>query len=253
MDSSAPYDLEAPIEDEPARLSARTVVLWLVAAALAVFLLTLNLASASIRSQATSLQAQLAPLQTAAAQAATPQPHELESSGAVARVETAAARVAAIKPTIAAGRVVWPAVIAAIGSYDPAQLALLAVTQNGREITLKGTAANEAAVAAYVRALEASALFERVSVQSMKTVARPFAPPAVTPTEASPTPTPTPDWHDAFEPDDAEPRDIFLSQAQQRAFCLPTMWTRSAFWPRRAGSTGSLRPTWRRVSIRCWR
>ncbi len=219
MDSSAPLELEEVFESAPSRLSPKTVILWLVAAAMAVFLLTLWLASSTIGREAQSLQAEFEDLQAALAQAQTPEPDQQESMNAIATVDASIAGILALRPTLDAHRVAWPAVLAAIGDFDPAQLALDSLAQSGPEITLKGRAASEAAVAGYTRSLEASGLFGRVAVQSMKTGATPFAPPTSTPTESGPTPTPTVDPQEDYEPDDAAPKEIFLGQAQRRTFC----------------------------------
>jgi Tfp pilus assembly protein PilN len=195
--------------------SLRTVALWLAAAGLAALLVSLSLTSANLRAQTAALREELGPMQATLAKVSTPGPQALETMDAVAVVETAAARMGALAPTLAARHVDWPMAIAAIGNYDPAQITLLSVTQSEREITLKGRAASNAAVDAYVRSLEGAGLFERVVIQSLKTVATPFAPPTPTPTAA---PTATPGPYDAYEPDDAQPADIFLGQPQQHTF-----------------------------------
>ncbi len=196
-------------------VSLKTVALWLVAAGLGVFLITLSLVTGSLRAQTAALQAELKPVQATVARLGTPEPRLVQTMDALAQFEASTAKMGALKPTLAARRVNWPAAMAAISNYDPAQIALLSVTQNEREITLKGRAATDPAVAAYARSLESSALFERVVIQSLKTLATPFAPLTSTPT---PTATPTPGPQDAFEPDDAQPKDIFLGQPQLHSF-----------------------------------
>lgn len=196
-------------------VSLKTVALWLVAAGLGVFLITLSLVTGSLRAQTAALQAELKPIQATVAKLGTPEPRLVQTMDALAQFEASTAKMGALKPTLAARRVNWPAAMAAISNYDPAQIVLLSVTQNEREITLKGRAASDPAVAAYARSLEGSGIFERVVIQSLKTLATPFAPLASTPT---PTATPTPGPQDAFEPDDAQPKDIFLGQPQLHSF-----------------------------------
>ena len=196
-------------------VSLRTAALWLLAAGLGVFLVTLSLVSGHLRGQAATLQAELKPVQATLAKLNTPEPRLVQTMDALAQLEASTAKLNALKPTLLAGRVDWPAAIVAIGNYDPTQITLLSVTQKDREITVKGRAASDPAVATYARALEGSALFERVAIQSLKTVATPFAPLTVTPTA---TATPTPGPQDAYEPDDAQAKDIFLGQPQLHTF-----------------------------------
>jgi len=195
--------------------SLRTVALWLAAAGLAALLVSLSFVSGNLRARTAALQGELKPIQATLAKLNTPGPQALATMTALAQVETITARMNALAPTLAARHVDWPAAIVAIGNYDPAQIVLLSVTQNEREIAVKGRAASDTAVAMYTRSLEGAGLFERVVIQSLKTVATPFAPLTRTPTA---TPTPTLGPQDAYEPDDAQPKDIFLGQPQQHTF-----------------------------------
>ena len=84
---------------------------------------------------------------------------------------------------------------------------------------------------AYAHDLEESGLFSRVVVQSLKTIATPFATPTSTDVEPTGTPltptatitptvtpTPTPKVSDEYEVDDFEPKIIFLGQSQLHNF-----------------------------------
>ncbi len=246
------YDIEEYIEEqeqgqEPGKLSLRTLSLWLIAGGLAILFATLFLISASIRSGVNQMQADLEPLQATLTAINTPPPEVLALQSTLAPLEASVKALSAFTPTLSAEHVDWAAVMPALGSFDPTQMTILSLTQNGRELALTGRAASEAVVSDYAHSLEASGLFERVAVQSMKTVATPFSvetdTPVVTPpptplptatpspvpsptatTTPSPMPsptataTPTRDQRDAYEPDEPEPRDIYLGQPQLHNF-----------------------------------
>lgn len=232
MDATDPFDAQEAVDGRPRRPSLETISAWFVLAGLAVFSVTLWLAAANIRKGIAQAQADLAPLRSTLTRATTPEPKVLELMNTLAQIETSIKEVQAVRPTIAASQFDWSAIMAAIGSHDPSQLTLLSLTYGGNEVTLKGRAASDVTVANYARSLERTNLFARVVVQSIKAVATPAAPPSSTPT-AQPTPpptatpspshtptlTPTPDRRDAYEPDDGEPRDIFLGQPQVHNFC----------------------------------
>jgi hypothetical protein len=106
--------------------------------------------------------------------------------------------------------------------HDPSQIVIQGVTLKGREITLKGRASDASAVARFAGSLEATGLFGRVTVQSLKMVASPFATPTGTPTPSvtleTPTATPTSAPGDEYEPDDSEAKGIYAGQPQVHSF-----------------------------------
>ncbi len=232
MEASSLVDLEHAPEGQPKGPSAEAIIRWLVVLGLAMFYLPLYLISAGIGREVAGLQCELEPLQAALTRVNTPGPQVVELKSTLDHVQASIGEIEAARPTIAASHYAWPAIMAAIGSYDPARLRLLSITQSGGEIALKGRTVGDSAVAAYAHALESSSLFDRVVVQSMKTVATPAPSPTGTPSttptpkpsatpEPSPTATPTPthDPRDAYEPDDSQPRSIFLGKPQTHNFC----------------------------------
>ena len=214
----------------PAEQRLRVLSLWLVVAGLLTFFVTLYLYSVSVRVEIADMEAELKPLQATMTRVKTPEPKILALMSTLAPLESSIKEVNATKPTVAASHFVWPAIMSAIASHDPAQISLLSISQSGSEIILKGRAASDSAMTSYVRSLEASNLFARVVVQSVKTVATPVVLPTSTPpaqptpipTPPTPEPTPTPDLRDPYEVDDSQPRDIFLGQAQLRNFYPPS-------------------------------
>jgi len=227
MNPSAAYDPEELPEDQPERLSPKTISLWLVAMGLAVFFVTLYLTSANLRSQVADLQGELEPIQATLTAVNTPPPQVLQLGNALAQVEASIKAIDALKPTIAASHINWPAVMASLGSYDPTQLTLTSLVQRGNEITVKGRATSDAVVAAYARSLESTNLYERVVIQSIKALATPLPTAVTTPTPAPTVPptasptatcTSTPDLRDPYEPDDTQAKDIYLGQSQLHNF-----------------------------------
>jgi Tfp pilus assembly protein PilN len=202
------------------------LVLWLVVIGMLVFFLPLLLASAGIRRDANRLQGDIGFVRQTIVAMETPPADVL---AAMQERDAALAKAASIQQAateIATNFVDWPAVMAAVAGHDVSRVALSSVQQSGSEVTLYGRAVNDSAVVSYARQLEASNLFLRVVVRSIRAVETPFATAALSgaPTVEGPTPTstqtltPTPDLRDAFEPDDFDAQELFLGVPQQRNF-----------------------------------
>ena len=232
MDSGDAFDLDNLAEEAQPRKSPRgTIILWLVAASWIILLIPLYLFSTTVRGEVVRQEANLQAVSESLATVNAPAPELQELTDELARVQGAASDIEAAYSILAASHTNWPAVMAAIGSYNPSQLALTSIAQSGNRITLNGRAIDDTAVIAYSQALEQSGLFSRVIVQSVMLIATPFASPTsatvapsgtpLTPT-ATVTPTatltPTPNPVDAYEVDDFTPKPIFLGQAQSHNF-----------------------------------
>jgi len=225
----------------PRQRTPGTILLWVIAAGLCVALIPLLLITARMRDEATGLQATLTVVQQAMTSVPTPAPDVQQLATALAQVQDQAGQIQAIYPTLVAPRPDWRAVMAAINNYDPNQIALASLTQTGNQIEISGWAVNDTAVAAYSQRLEASGRFARVVIQSMHVVAAPTAtatPPQTPTVTATPSPTPsaTPNAQDAFEPDDVQPRPIFLGQPQVHTF-FPNGDTDTVTFLAKAGRT----------------
>jgi hypothetical protein len=149
----------------------------------------------------------------------------------LARVQEQATQVQALLPTLTGPRTDWPAVMSAVGSYNPNQIVLSSLAVANNQLTISGQAVNDTLVVDYARALEQSGHFSRVVVQSIRVIATPVLAPTIT---ASPTggatitptatftptftATPTTNPRDEFEPDDTQPKAIFLGQPQVHNF-----------------------------------
>jgi len=206
---------------QPGRAPRRAIILLLVAISLATFILPIYLASVSIRYDITHLEADLHFVQETLTIIRTPAPEVKELENTLAHIQGLVSEIEVNYPDIAAQHINWPAVMAAISNYNPAQLTLLSITQAGNRITLKGRAIDGPVVTAYARALRESGLFSRVIIQSMSVIT-PTPTGTITPTVTiTPTMTPTPTQSpcDEYEIDDFQPKDIFLGQSQSHNFC----------------------------------
>ncbi|GAF91129.1 unnamed protein product, partial [marine sediment metagenome] len=113
-----------PEQYRPFRLPRTVIILSLVAAGLAVLILPLYLLWTGIRGDIAHLEADLQPVQEALAKISTPAPEVLELMNTLTQTQKSAGQLEEAYPSIVAARTDWQAVLAAIGSYDPAQLTL---------------------------------------------------------------------------------------------------------------------------------
>jgi len=216
---------------------SRAVILWLVAIGMAIFIIPLSLVASTVARDIGRLEADILTAQYAFLLEPTSVPEVAELRGALSEVQGTLDQLAAVRPIIMGGRTDWQAIMAAIGNYHPDQLTLASLVQENRRIGLQGRAADDSAVVAYARALDASGLFSSVVVQSIKAVSTPFVTATsvdviptvepVTPTATleptptltpTPVPTATPDLRDVHEVDDFEARDIYFGEPQSHNF-----------------------------------
>ncbi len=253
-ESKPPVPSELGSLEQPQQLLAsiprRTLALWLLVISLAIFFLPLNFISTAIQDDAKDLETQLASLRASLTTVPTPVPPEVQRVlTPLAQVQGQLNQINAVYPTLIAPRPDWVSIMAAIGNYDPGEIALTSVTQNDNRttLTLTGRAVRDDAVVAYARSLEGTNLFNRVVVQSILAVPTitptltltptatalptptvpPVAtnPPTLTPTPSSTptvgptlTPSATPDLRDQYEPDDTDPKPIAFGLPQTHNF-----------------------------------
>ena len=220
-----------PEQPRSRKPSQRTIILGLVVISFAAFFIPLYFVSVSIRSENTRLESDLQFIQGALAEGYTPAPDIQDLTDALAQIQGAASEIEGARNAIEADHTNWAAVMAAIGNYNPSQLTLTSLSQADSRIILNGRALDDSVVVAYAQDLEESGLFSRVVVQSLKTIATPFATPTSVDVEATGvpltptatitptvTPTPTPKASDEYEVDDFEPKIIFLGHSQSHNF-----------------------------------
>lgn len=178
--SAAPPDPQA-IQQRLQKIR-QAAVIGLMAFSLLILLLALYLISTSVQNDIARSEANLASLQSQLIRLQTPAPAVQELLTTLSTTLTLANKLEAARPTIGHQ---WPALIAVLGSYDPAAITLTALRQEGNRITLTGQAINDSSAVAYVNQLEESTLFTSVVLESIVLV----------------TPTPRPD----AAPNAAEP------------------------------------------------
>jgi Tfp pilus assembly protein PilN len=218
-------------QPQPQGISRTAIILWLVVIGSVVFFIPLNLIGTTVRGDVTRLEANLQPVQATLAVVGTPLPEVQGLLDDLTQAQESASKIEQAYLSLKAERVNWPAVMAAIGSYNPAQLSLTSLTYADNRVTLNGRAIDDSTVVDYARTLEESTLFSRVVIQSVRSAATPFASPTITGTTSpqttltptdnitpTATPTPTPNPRDEYETDDFEYTDIILGQSQRHNF-----------------------------------
>jgi hypothetical protein len=232
MPSSNSADLNTVSERYQQRKSLRNAIaLGLVALSLAILILPLYLVSAAVRDDVTRLETDLGSTQASLTSMGTLAPDVQELVDSLSRLEELSTELEGVRSTMVAGHVNWPAIMAAIGDFDPSQLSLTSLTQTDNQVILNGQAMDDSVVMLYARALEESLLFARAAVESINTMSTPFVAPPTTEREtpgASATPCAaitttvdvavSPPPGDDHETDDFQPTNIIFSQPQLHSF-----------------------------------
>lgn len=107
----------------------------------------------------------------------TPEPPVLALMSTLTTTRALAEQIRVAAP---ANVIYWPQLATALGQYNPERILLTSLTQVERRMTITGQASSEEAVVAYAQAIEASALFRTVAVQSIRIVPAPTATPLAT-------------------------------------------------------------------------
>ena len=214
--------LRATMESIP----RRTLVLWLLAATLGLLMLPLTLITAALADNVNILQAD----RQAAVQAQTTLPTLAPRVAALNKqldqVQVQANQIKALNPTLVAGNMAWTSVMAAIGNYDPSEIALDGIGRADGRLVVTGLAASDQAILTYVSSLQQSGAFENVVLQSVKIadsqiITMTVAPDLVTPTKTpshTPSASPTLNLRDIYEPDEAVEQTYYLGQFQIHTF-----------------------------------
>lgn len=119
------------------------------------------------------------------------------------------------------GRVPWLSVLERVIPDATSGVSLTSLRQHQDRLILQGVAGSEAALLAYSSRLQASPLFDDFQLSSAPIQPSPTPIPTSTPTVTpvpSPTPTATPNFLDAYEPDNVQPKDIALGMPQIHNF-----------------------------------
>ena len=216
----------------PRKLSRSTIILWLIAAGMIILFLPLSLIAGGISDDTKRTTADLVSIQVSLTSVPTPVPEIQSLNSTLTALQQQKALVDAVAPTLTAPRANWPAIMAAIGNYDPNQVLITSLDQTGNRLTLIGQASSDTTVIAYQNALDQSKQFSNVFVQSIRVIATPVITITDTPTLGTPTltltptatftatltPSPTPDPSDQYEPDNTQPMPIALGETQLHNF-----------------------------------
>ena len=202
-----------------------TLFLWLAAISMGLFFLPLYLIASTANSDVNRMEVNLTSIKGSLTNVPTPLPEVQKVLTPLAQVQAQIAQVKTLYPATVSSKADWPTVMEAIGRYDPGQITLISLNRTGNRITLAGKANDEASVSAYVSTLEQSNLFSLVTVQSLQlidtsslTMTLMASKTVTVTTTATSTPTPTKDPRDQYEPDDSQPKLIFVGQSQQHSF-----------------------------------
>lgn len=208
------------------RIPRRTLVLWLIASALGLFLLPLTLFASSVQDEVSTLEGDMEAAVSAQTTMPTIAPRVLGLTKQLSQVQAVASEIKAVYPTLAAGSIEWTAVMTALGNYDPNRIAIEGMRQVENRITLNGSATDEGSILDYVTLLQSSGVFANVVLQSVQladtqAITMTVAPALIAPT-ATITPTatlsPTLTLEDDYEPDLENPPYYYLGQFQIHTF-----------------------------------
>ncbi|MBP7686861.1 MAG: PilN domain-containing protein [Thermoflexales bacterium] len=163
-----------PKRPAPRGVPRNTLILWLVAAGLAFFFVPLVLVNNAIRTDTQRITADLNSAISQINTVPTPVPAIEQLSAQLTEVQSQTQQIAAANQQLNVVRPDWPAIMAALGRYDPNILQIEALNSGSNRLTLSGRAVDQNAVVNYARTLEQSTLFNRVNVQSIRVLATPL-------------------------------------------------------------------------------
>jgi len=130
MSVSDSVDVGQPLDSgQPRGLSRGTIIPWLIVIGVAFPFLPLYLTSTGMRSETARLEAESVSVQAALSQAEIPRPDVLNLMNTLTQIEQSISEFEAMGSSLAASHADWPAIMAAIGNHDPAQLALISLSQ----------------------------------------------------------------------------------------------------------------------------
>ncbi|MBI5033779.1 MAG: PilN domain-containing protein [Chloroflexi bacterium] len=242
--------LLAPQAAEPEKLSQTTKIMLMAAVSMLVFFLPLFLLTTAVNEDVKGMNTDLGFVRTSLTQVPTPIPAIQKYMTPIAQTQGQINQFNVVYPTLTSPRADWSLVMTAIGKYDPTQISLVAISRTATSVTITGNAINDNVITAYAQSLEQSNVFSRVVVQSFHAVAvtptvaitktttaitqtTPIATPVPTKTpfpklvfptsvpitsSAPIQPSATPDFRDAYEADENQPKPIAMSQSQSHNF-----------------------------------
>jgi Tfp pilus assembly protein PilN len=178
----------------PVEPAWKSLVLWLVVVGLSLILLPLFLTAQTTQQDNLGLESGLSQALTEVASVPTLPvgAQQLQATGTA--VQAQIDRLGPVSTQLVAGHVDWSSILAIVGGYDDTQIVLTGVTQTENRLVITGRAGSDVSVTAYAQALENSARFSRVVIQSITQSAGPtqIALQTATPTQTNGANTPQP-------------------------------------------------------------
>lgn len=173
---------EEELEESEPRSGGRIVV-WLLALGIAALFLPLYLISVAVEESIVPLQAELESLQATMTAPPVVPPEEVALTNRLLDLRGQLGAIENIPATLIAGHTDWPAIMAAVRSYDANRIRLTGFTHENVRLTLQGNAVEESAVLEYSNALQQTGLFSRVAIQAISVSPQPTPTLPSTPTE----------------------------------------------------------------------
>ena len=134
-------------------------LLWLIAGSLLLALLPFGLLSRSLGSDIQAAGAELAQIQAQLRESPTPPPDVVPLLATLETLQQQVEQLESTAGTLRRASINWSIVADTVRQYDPQQLTIVALTQERRQIVLKGEAIRDEVVVDYKQSLEASGLF----------------------------------------------------------------------------------------------
>ena len=211
----------ASIASRLSNIPRKKIALILCLGGVVVLLVALVSFMSNLRSNLAYLDAHIELTEGELLEASQPLPEAVELEQELEGMRALLDAMNGVEASIQAARHDWPALMQAMRNYDSSRLNLSSFSQEEQRITVRGTAADDLAVVTYARSLEASGLFSRVVIQSIKVRNEPFAGMQDGIWGGAPitgTRPLTDLLGDEYEPDNVDPKGIFPGQPQVHTF-----------------------------------
>jgi Tfp pilus assembly protein PilN len=177
-----PNDPSQPEDEAVPEKGGSRLTIWLVILGLCLLFLPLYLIGQTIQESTTTQQSELDSIQATLSYTPPPDPSAEALTGTLVQIQRENGMLESLQSTLVAIHIDWPSVMAVIGSYDPTQMSLTAVTQTATGISITGQADSQSIIASYSDMLRQSGLFAQVSIGSITIQAVPTATPTQVPT-----------------------------------------------------------------------
>lgn len=170
--------LDEELDSQPSGRAARFVP-WLFVLALALLFVPVYLFSGALEDTSAPLATEAEVLQATITAPPPVPPEEAALADQLLELRSLLGAIQNIPPTLIAGHIDWPTIMATVRSYDADLIRLTGLNNQSNQLTLQGNAMQESAVLDYAHLLERTGFFSRVNVQAI--TVNPVPPPTVVP------------------------------------------------------------------------